>query len=133
MQSSVSHILTRRDLPFANGSIASLSCLHVAEHIGLGRYGDPLNPHGTRKACAELQRVLASGANLYFALPVGKPRVCFNAHRVHAAERIVEFFKGLDLVELSGVDDSGQYMEHVSLNKFNNEEYACGLFWFKCH
>ena len=66
------------NLPFADGSIASLSCLHVAEHIGLGRYGDPLNPQGTRKACFELQRVLAPGANLYFALPVGKPRVCLN-------------------------------------------------------
>ena len=26
-------------LPFDNRSVASLSCLHVAEHVGLGRYG----------------------------------------------------------------------------------------------
>ena len=35
------------DLPLDNGSIESLSCLHVAEHIGLGRYGDALNPSQT--------------------------------------------------------------------------------------
>ena len=33
-------------LPFADQSIESLSCLHVAEHVGLGRYGDPLDPSG---------------------------------------------------------------------------------------
>jgi len=48
-------------LPFADSSVASLSCLHVAEHIGLGRYGDPLDPLGTQKAAAELSRVLAPG------------------------------------------------------------------------
>src|SRR3954454_20739809 len=46
-------------LPFEDGSLPSVSCLHVAEHIGLGRYGDPLDPGGTRKAADELQRVLA--------------------------------------------------------------------------
>jgi hypothetical protein len=47
------------NLPFANDSLKSISCLHVAEHIGLGRYGDPLNPLGTQQACAEISRVLA--------------------------------------------------------------------------
>lgn len=37
-------------IPYPDGSVASLSCLHVAEHIGLGRYGDPLDPLGTAKA-----------------------------------------------------------------------------------
>lgn len=36
-------------LPFADNSVGSLSCLHVAEHIGLGRYGDPLDPEGTKR------------------------------------------------------------------------------------
>jgi hypothetical protein len=42
------------DLPYRTNSIQSLSCLHVAEHIGLGRYGDPIDPEGTKKACREL-------------------------------------------------------------------------------
>jgi hypothetical protein len=119
------------NLPFADGSIASLSCLHVAEHIGLGRYGDPLNPHGTRQACAELQRVLAPGGNLYFVVPVGRPRVCFNAHRIHALETIVEYFAGLELMWFSGVHDDGRYVERVGPNEFEESGYACGMFWFR--
>ena len=29
------------NLPFSDRSIASLSCMHVVEHVGLGRYGEP--------------------------------------------------------------------------------------------
>jgi len=119
------------NLPFDDGTVESLSCLHVAEHIGLGRYGEPLNPHGTRQACAELQRVLAPGGNLYFALPLGSPRVCFNAHRIHAPETIVEYFSELELLEFSGVHDDGRFVEGVELIEFNESEYACGMFWFR--
>jgi SAM-dependent methyltransferase len=118
-------------LPFADGSVESLSCLHVAEHIGLGRYGDTLNPQGTYQAAQELKRVLARGGNLYFALPVGKPRVCFNAHRVHAPQTIVEYFAELELVELAGVHDGGRFVERVGLDEFRESEYACGMFWFR--
>jgi len=118
-------------LPFGDGSVESLSCLHVAEHIGLGRYGDPLNPDGTRMACSELKRVLATGGNLYFALPIGKRRVCFNAHRIHDAKTIIEYFPGLDLVEYSGVHDDGRYVEKVDIDEFADSQYACGLFWFR--
>ena len=119
------------NLSFADDSISSLSCLHVAEHIGLGRYGDPLNPSGTRQACADLQRVLAPGGNLYFAIPVGKPRVCFNAHRIHSPKTILEYFKGLELVEFSGVQDDDRYIEYVGLDEFNESHYSCGMFWFR--
>jgi SAM-dependent methyltransferase len=118
-------------LPFEDQSIESLSCLHVAEHIGLGRYGDPLDPHGTRRACAELQRVLAPGGNLYFALPVGVPRVCFNAHRIHTPGRIMEYLPSLEVLEFSGVHDDGRYIERVSVDEFAHDAYACGLFHFR--
>lgn len=119
------------NLPIATASIKSLSCLHVAEHIGLGRYGDPLNPNGTRLACGEMKRVLAPGGNLYFALPIGKPTVCFNAHRIHSPETIIEYFSDLELVELSGVHDNGRFMERVGMDEFHESKYACGMFWFR--
>ena len=118
-------------LPFADRSVSSLSCLHVAEHIGLGRYGDPLDPDGTRKACRELARVLAPGGNLFFAVPVGRPRLCFNAHRVHAAETVCEYFAALQLIEFSGVHDDGRWVERVDLAEFRDSDYACGMFWFQ--
>ena len=33
-------------LPYADCALASLSCMHVVEHIGLGRYGDVIDPDG---------------------------------------------------------------------------------------
>lgn len=119
------------DLPYENDSLASLSCLHVAEHIGLGRYGDPLDPHGTQKAATELRRVLAPGGKLYFSLPVGRPRVCFNAHRIHSPRQILQYFAGLDLLEFSAVDDEGRFQENVDPRRFENSRYSCGMFWFK--
>jgi SAM-dependent methyltransferase len=118
-------------LPFADGSLHSLSCLHVAEHIGLGRYGDPLNPLGTRQAIAELTRTLAPGGHLYFALPVGRERVCFNAHRVHQPSTLGSLFAPLELVEFSGVDDGGAYREHIAPAALDASDYACGFYLFK--
>lgn len=118
-------------LPFEDNSISSLSCLHVAEHIGLGRYGDKLDPLGTEKACRELARVLARGGDLYFSLPVGKPKTCFNAHRIHAPGQIINYFKGLELVEFSGINDNKEFKKNIDTAELENGNYACGLFWFK--
>jgi SAM-dependent methyltransferase len=118
-------------LPFIDGSVFSLSCLHVVEHIGLGRYGDSLDPQGTRKAIRELARVLAPGGNFFLATPVGRPRLCFNAHRIHAAETIREMAPELELIEFSGVDDQGRYLERINLAALQDNDYACGFFWFR--
>jgi hypothetical protein len=119
------------DLPYPDGSLESVSCLHVAEHIGLGRYGDPLLPTGTKQACTELQRVVGTGGNLYFAIPIGRPRVCFNAHRIFSAQTIRQYFHELELLEFSGVDDRGSYHESASLDEFDRCDYACGFFLFR--
>ncbi len=117
-------------MPYEAGSVPSLSCLHVAEHVGLGRYGDPLDPKGTEKACRELARVLAPGGNLYFGLPVGRPRVCFNAHRIHSPDRILDYFGTLALKEFSLVDDAGRFTRNAGLEAGRAAKYGCGLFHF---
>jgi SAM-dependent methyltransferase len=118
------------DLPYDNDSLPSISCLHVAEHIGLGRYGDPLDPLGTKKAAMELSRCLAGGGNLYFSLPVGKPRLCFNAHRIHSPCQILDYFSTLKLVEFSSYDDQKCFVENADMDSFENAKYACGMFHF---
>jgi SAM-dependent methyltransferase len=116
------------DLPFESRSLPSVSCLHVAEHVGLGRYGDPLDPTGTRKAIAELQRVTAPGGQLLFSLPVGRPRVCFNAHRVHDPREILAMFGELELAEFAGVDDAGEFRRHRDVGELADQRYACGMY-----
>ena len=117
-------------MPYEDGSVGSLSCLHVAEHVGLGRYGDPLDPLGTKKSCKELSRILSKGGNLYFSLPVGRPRLCFNAHRVHSPKQIIDYFANLHLLEFSGIDDKGAFVRNTSMELLENMNYACGLFHF---
>lgn len=119
------------DLSFNTNSLRSVSCLHVIEHIGLGRYGDPIDPMGSAKAALELQRVVVSGGSLFISLPVGRERVCFNAHRVHSPTSVLEFFSGMQLMEFSYVDDDGNYHENKTIEDAEHFEYGCGLFHFQ--
>lgn len=114
-----------------NESVASLSCLHVVEHIGLGRYGDAIDPDGSSKALNELQRVLSPGGRLYLSVPVGRECVCFNAHRVFDPNTIAALLPKLTLIEFSLVDDQGFFHQHQSLELGGAQEYGCGLFIFE--
>jgi hypothetical protein len=120
------------DLPFEDRSIRSLSCMHVVEHIGLGRYGDLLDPDGDLKAMRELQRVLSVGGDLLFVVPVGRPKVIFNAHRVYSLKQIVEQFPELTLKEFALIPECGPegLVVGASEERVSEEEYACGCFWF---
>jgi SAM-dependent methyltransferase len=120
------------NLPFSDNSIKSLSCLHVIEHIGLGRYGDDIDPFGYEKASKELIRVLSPGGKLYIGTPIGKERLCFDAHRVFNVDTILNLFSELELIEFSAVDDLGDRIIHNAdtlLSK--NYNYGCGLFEFR--
>lgn len=114
----------------ADASVASLSCLHVIEHIGLGRYGDAINPQGSLLAAAELQRILQPGGRLYLSVPVGRERVCFNAHRVFAPDTVLNMFADLQLKTFSLVDDQSRYFDDCRTGLADGLEYGCGMFCF---
>jgi SAM-dependent methyltransferase len=118
------------DLPLKDESVRSLSCLHVAEHIGLGRFGDELEPEGTARALRELSRVLESGGQLLFSMPIGRERVCFNAQRIWHPEKPIELLKSLKLVEFKAIDDAGEFRETVSPAEFAAADFSCGLYRF---
>jgi hypothetical protein len=116
---------------YENESINSISCLHVIEHIGLGRYGDPLDDRGSQKAAIELTRILAPGGHLYLSTPIGSASVEFNAHVIRNAATVREMFSELSLIEFSVVNDDGYYIENAEMNNYNSSRYSCGLFLFK--
>ncbi|MCA6436623.1 MAG: DUF268 domain-containing protein [Bacteroidota bacterium] len=123
-------------LPFKNNSIQSISCMHVIEHIGLGRYGDPIDPKADLVAMGELKRVTQVGGNLLIVVPVGKPRIQFNAHRIYSYELITNFFlkDGIFKIEdfLLIPDDSiknGNKL-NASAEEVNSQYYGCGCWHF---
>ena len=118
-------------LPFSDESIQSVTCLHVIEHVGLGRYGDVLDSDGCWKGLLELERIIAPGGSLFLSVPVGKPAVYFNGNYVFNALDIVRALVGLELSEFSYVDDNGNFVEFGSLDDTSTMEYALGLFHLK--
>lgn len=114
---------------FPDASLESVSSLHVVEHFGLGRFGDPIDPYGHTKCMANLQRVLKPGGRLYFSVPVGRERVEFNAHRVLSPHKILYEFDELDLISLDGVID-GELVDSISPEELADKDTACGLFEF---
>jgi hypothetical protein len=118
-------------LPFPSASVESLSCMHTVEHVGLGRYGDPIDPDGDLKAIAELKRVLAPGGSLLFVAPVGRPKIVFNAHRIYAYDQVVSYFADLDLREFALVPDRGPLITLATKALADAQTYGCGCFWFQ--
>lgn len=121
-------------LHFESNSIESLSCMHTIEHVGLGRYGDPIDPTGDLKAINELKRVTAVNGNLLFVTPVGgTPQIQFNGHRIYSYQQIVEYFEGFELKKFSLITDykyPDAFIDNATAEDAAKQSYGCGCFWF---
>ena len=113
----------------------SLSSLHVIEHFGLGRYGDPIDIDGHLKAIDNIYLMLKPEGKFYFATPIGKhQRIEFNAHRVFSVEYLLKHLQDKFKIDsFSYVDDKGDLHSDVILSKETshssfNCNYGCGIF-----
>ena len=118
------------------GITDSLSCLHALEHFGLGRYGDPIDPHGHIKGVENLIKMLKPGGTLYISFPIGRgDEVHFNAHRVFDPRTLLEMDRvksALKLVDFDCVDDRGDLNCGVKVNDVVGKfRYGCGIYTFK--
>lgn len=87
------------DLPFKDNEVPCLTTMCVLEHIGLGRYGDPLNPIGTQDAIREIMRVIKPNGVVIYSVPVGINILEFNANRRFQYEKAATLFKGWEMVD----------------------------------
>ena len=106
--------------------------MHTVEHVGLGRYGDNIDPEGDLKAAKELSRVVSKGGSLLFVVPIGKPRIQFNAHRVYSYEMIVAMFPDFSIKEFSLIPDNALetgIIYNATKEMADKQIYGCGCFW----
>lgn len=95
-----------RKTEFPNRFFDRVTAVSTIEHVGLGRYGDPLDPDGDRKALLEIARILKPQGKLLMTMPFGRMAVS-KLHRVYDKETLktlVEGFK-VEKMELFGVKD----------------------------
>lgn len=121
-------------LEYEKESIQSVSCMHVVEHVGLGRYGDPLNPKGDLSAISELKRVVKVGGSILFVVPLGgRAFIRFNANRVYTYQMVRGMFPEFDVIDFLYISDHGS-SKHLLSNPdpslLTNEVEGCGCFHF---
>jgi hypothetical protein len=112
----------------------SLSCLHVLEHFGLGRFGDPIDIDGHIKGLINLTKMLKPGGTLYLSAPFGVERIQYNAHRVFDLRTLLALIEGsLEIVEFSMVDDAEELHVNADLQSAVRRSscYQCALAIFE--
>ncbi len=123
------------NLEIESNSLQSVSCMHTLEHVGLGRYGDPIDPDGDLKAIDNLKRVVAVGGSLLVVVPMGKKQFTqFNAHRIYEYNKFIKYFDGFEMVEFSYIpqtDDRGGIILNAKSDIVANDTLGCGCFWFR--
>ena len=131
----VSDFANLESLKFEDDSVESISCMHVIEHVGLGRYGERLDYDGDIKAINELKRVVTKGGSLILVIPIsGENKIQFNAHRVYTYATILDFFPNFNLVEFSLIRDDcyvdEPFIRNATESDANAQKYGCGCFHF---
>jgi SAM-dependent methyltransferase len=121
------------DSQWQENTYDSVSCMHVVEHIGLGRYGDKLDINGDLTAMSNLMKIVKPGGRLLFVAPTGIPEIYFNAHRVYSAQWIIDFFSSqFELNEFYYIfsDINKKPLLNCDLTLTEYVNYGCGCYEF---
>lgn len=115
--------------PELRGEWPSVSCLHAAEHFGLGRYTDPIDPEGHWRGIDGLAALVRPGGRLYIGLPVGRPRVLFNAHRILDPRAVPEHLgDSFELLAFHWIRDDGTLTRDARPEEAREGRYGCGVY-----
>jgi hypothetical protein len=105
-----------------------ISCLHVIEHIGLGKYGDLIDIEGPRNTAKSLHRAMGPGARLYISSPVSThPGIVFNGGRHLALDEFESMFTslGFSLINRAFVSDKPELLVNPALSSLGQIKYGC--------
>ena len=110
-------------------SISSIGCI---AHIGLGRYGDTIDPNGYKKAIENINNLSKTNSKIYIHVPIGKKGVEFNSHRVFDANEFIKEFENykFQLNEFHLIDDDGNLILNANLDDSKQLNFGGGYFVF---
>jgi SAM-dependent methyltransferase len=117
------------ELPFRDNSLEFVMSLCVVEHIGLGRYGDTLDPLGLEKALTELRRVIRPGGRLVLSVPVGPSCLAFNAHRIFTRQEFLDLLPGFHVEEEIFCDPTYTKTDPTPSKAIGEASFYCVVFY----
>lgn len=112
----------------------SISSVGVLGHIGLGRYGDKIDPAGHLKAINIICNYLIKKKGIiYLMVPVGKESVHFNSHRVFDTKKLIKIFhqNKCILKEFHLINDEGKLKLNFNKEKTRKVGFCGGIFIFE--
>ena len=112
----------------------SISCLHTIEHVGLGRYGDEINPNSYKQFYKKIIKILNQKGRLYISFPISKEnKVYFNSQRTFDPKHILQLDESLRLIEFSLINDDYKMINNIDINKSYNhiDNNSCGIYIFE--
>lgn len=71
----------------------------TTEHVGLGRFGDPLSPDGDLEAMSRLRTWMEPDGRQILTVPIGQDAVVGEYHRVYGHERLPRLLEGYRILE----------------------------------
>jgi len=110
-----------RGTSFPDSFFDVVVAVSTIEHVGLGRYGDPVDMEGDRKAMKEIQRVMTNEGVLLMTVPFGKVPIQ-KLHRVYDQESLLVLLRHFKIesveyflrTERFWIKSSIQQVKHVN-------------------
>lgn len=115
-----------RQMPFDNSFFDVITAVSTIEHVGLGRYGDPISSNGDKQAVKEIERVLRLGGNLIITIPCGIDTICYSRegvplHKVYSPSSLVDLLSKFKILEMSYVVKKGRIWLSASVSEAESE------------
>ncbi|UMM33482.1 hypothetical protein L5515_006946 [Caenorhabditis briggsae] len=86
--------------------VASFSSI---QHLGLGRYGDSIDPIGDLREMQKIKCMLKKGGILFLGVPFGTDAIHFNAQRYYGPIRLAMLFQGFEWVATYSADSEKKF------------------------
>lgn len=96
--------------------------ISVFDYLGLGRYGDIVDPDGDLKAMDKMKALLSDEGLLFLSVPVGQDCLIWNSHRVYGKIRLKALLKCWRIVEYFGF--SSENLENAAWEQLHQPVFV---------